>query len=349
MDLSNFFERNFEKEGLSEDRNNEINKLFDNIIRETPKTKKGFSVREFLMEMDDSDPEWREESDDEMDEEEIEDGEIVDGEIEDGEIENTEPIPMADPIPIFEEFEEEELEEGEIVDFQQMEENIEADDVGDENLDPAQIEFNERVRSFPAAIRQETKICKICHIPYSRKSLKRHLFDIHEIDDPNWEDYCEQYTVLPEFKKLELNKKDGLPQVKVRFSGKKNRTKNDVFPTKHLWGLKSFRKYVRNVDRNGSKKQKKIVQSDQMKREKKSRKVAFTRFGKYAQDKKYECSICKKRKRAFNASVFCHSNDDNQVPHTFCTPCVTKWTTLKGQKCPLCRESGVAIKIYHNE
>ena len=81
MDLSIFFERNFEKEGLSEDRNNEINIFFDNLIRETPKPKKGFSVREFLMEMDDSDPEWREETDDEMDKEEIEDGEIIDGEI----------------------------------------------------------------------------------------------------------------------------------------------------------------------------------------------------------------------------------------------------------------------------
>ena len=341
MDLVDCFERNFEKESVSEDRNNEIDMIFDNIIQETSKPKKGFSVREFIMEMDDSDPEWSVESDDE----------------------NTEPIPLAEPIPIFErEFEEEnpemeeredgeEMEEGddeEMEDFQQMEENIEADDVGDENLDPAKIEFNERVRSFPAGIRQETHICKKCHIPYSRKSLKRHLLDIHGIDTPNWEDYSEHYTVLPEFKKLELNKKTGLPQVKVRFAGKKNRTKNDVFPTKHLWGLKSFRKYVRNIDRNGSKKQKKIVQSDQMQREKKSRKVAFTRFGRYAQDKKYECSICKKRKRAFNASVFCHSNDDNQVPHMFCTPCVTKWTTLKGQKCPLCRESGVAIKVYHD-
>ena len=353
MDLINFLERNFEKEGLSEDRNNEINKLFDNLIRETPKPKKGFSVREFLMEMDDSDPEWREETDDEMDEEEIEDGEIVDGEIEDGEIENTEPIPMADPIPIFEEFEEENQEMEEREDPEEENEDLDQreDENGEdeeENIDPEREEYDSRVRSFPAGVRLESTNCKKCKLPYSKKSLKRHLMDKHQIDAASVEDYSDTFTVLPTFRKLQLNKKTGKPEVKVRFTGKKNKIKNDIFPTGQLWGLKSFRKSIKDLTKNGPKREKKIALSEQIKREKKLRKVAVNRFGRFAQENRYECSICKKRKRAFNASVMCHTNDDNVVPHTFCTPCLIRWTKKNNNSCPLCRSPGVPIKIYHN-
>ena len=348
MNLIDFFELNFEEETVTEERSNELDMLFQNFIEEVPEPKKEFSIREFLNEMDESDPEWGDENDETDD--------IMEA------MDFVEPNPMddrvfgedpEDEIPEIEEREEmedegnSEIEEND--EGQQIEEENDQREEGDENLDPARVEFKERVRSFPAGVRMETKICKKCKMPYSRKSLKRHLFDKHGIETSNWEDYCDSYTVLPTFKKLELNKKTGLPQAKVRFLGKKSRTKNDVFPTNQLWGLKSFRKYVRNITRNGPKKQKKIVLSDQMQREMKTRKIAFKRFGRYAQDNKYECSICMKRKRAFNASVFCHTNTDNTVPHTFCTPCVTKWAKVKGQKCPTCRESGVPIKIYHDE
>ena len=350
MDITAFFEKNFEEEEIDETQKQEINNLFDDFLGEMEKPKKEFSLREFIDNMDPSE----DESDDELEEREeppiIEPAQLM------------EPNHVMEPAPMEDTDEENEDEsENENGENFEDEENIDPDEERDqgedengenledeENIDPVRADYDSRVRSFPAGVRQETTNCTECELPYSKKSMKRHLMDKHDIDAECVDDYCETYTNIPTFKKLQMNKKTGKPEVKVRFTGKKNKIKNDVFPTSQLWALKSFRRYIRDLTENGSKREKKIVMSEQIKKEKKTRKVAVKRFGKFAQDNRYECSICRKRKRAFNASVMCHNNDDNVVPHAFCTPCLTKWTKKNNNSCPLCRAPGVPIKIYHN-
>ena len=321
MDLTSFFEKNFEDVEIDETKNDELNILFESFLEEMKPPKKRFSIEEFINDMDPS-------------EDEIED--------EPEEREQIPPAPAVEPAPIMEPEHETEEEDQEIND------NGENQDNEDENIDPERAEFDSRVRSFPAGVRLESTICKKCKLPYSKKSMKRHLLDKHNIDAACCEDYYERYTVLPTYRKIQLNKKTGKPEAKVRFTGKRGKIKNDIFPTGQLWGLKSFRKYVRDLKTNGSKREKKMVMSEQIKREKETRKMAVKRYGHFAHEEKFNCTICRRRKRAFNASVMCHDNDENAVPHAFCTPCLHRWMKVNSNKCPLCQTSGVPIKLYHN-
>ena len=312
MDLIHFFDTNFEEEQINEERSDELDNLFEDFLRENIKPKKEFSLKFFLEDMDPS-----------ADEDEEPDFESPSEETRE---------------PISDNFEggENILEEGEI--------NSEENNIK-ENKNKE--EFQTRLRDFPSGVREEVRICEECELPLSRKSMKRHLMDKHDIDTRDVDDYCVTKTVVPEFRKLETNSKTGRPQVRVKFRGKNGSTKMDCFPTNQLWGLSSFRKYIRNTTKNGTRRQKRIISSDQMKREKSTRKMAVKQYGRWAETRKYECSICKKRKRAINASVFCHNDDDNEVAHSFCTPCIRKWVKVKGESCPYCRREGVSIKIYH--
>ena len=332
MDLLNFFERNFETEEIEESQNEEINSNFESFL-ESEKRMKSFRVftagiHEFMDQMDPSEDEDEDDDEDEERDEER-DGERDGDRDEDGENITLNAFDLPQPDQPFEEEE-----------FGEMEDS-------EPEQNPEKERFESRISPFPASVRDDTRICLKCKLPLSRKSMKRHLKDKHNIDTSNIEDFCDSYTVKPEFEKLELNPKTNQPQVRVKFRGKRESQKKDVFTTNNLWGLKSFRKYIRNISKNGTRRQKRLVESDQIQREKAARKKAADRYGRYAGKNKYECPICRKRKSPINATMMCHNNGDNEVPHVFCNSCIKKWIKVKGGSCPLCTRPGVPIKIYH--
>ena len=214
--------------------------------------------------------------------------------------------------------------------------------------------FKKRTIPFPCASREDTVVCRCCKIPMNRRSLKNHLTKIHNIvfdDDEDWEDYAEETQVTTRIKKLKFNERTNEPEVQVVFQGESDgqpRKKIDVYPTKDVMGLKQFQKYVKRIEKNGNRNERRILKSEKLQQELKVTKIAHNHFGKWAH-KKFKCVICYKTKRGFNVSVWNHGNNPTDVPHAFCTTCINKWCKGdNGRLCPTCNGIGYPIKMYHS-
>ena len=225
-----------------------------------------------------------------------------------------------------------------------------------ENQERADVaKFNKRTVPFPFASRDDMVVCSPCNIPMNRRSLKAHLTKIHGIimdDDEDWEDYADTKRVRLRVKKLKKNRITTEPEAQVVFIGEMNgktRKKIDVFPTKDVMGLKQFQKFLQKIERNGSRAQKRILNSEKVQKEIETTRVARNHFGKWAK-KKFKCVICYKTKRGYNVAVWNHSTNQTDVPHAFCHKCINQWCKdgANGHQCPKCNDEGYPIKVYQN-
>ena len=215
--------------------------------------------------------------------------------------------------------------------------------------------FKKRTVPFPFASRDDMVVCSPCDIPMNRRSLKNHLTKIHQIimdDDEDWDDYAETKPVRLRLKKFKKNRVTNEPEVQVVFLGEMNgqiRKKIDVFQTKDVMGLKQFPKFIRKIERSGSRAQKRILGSEKVQKELETTRVARDYFGKWAK-KKIKCVICYKTKRGYNVAVWNHSTNQTDVPHPFCHKCINQWCKdgANGHQCPKCNDEGYPIKVYQN-
>ena len=111
-----------------------------------------------------------------------------------------------------------------------------------------------------------------------------------------------------------------------------------------VMGSTAFKKMAKEIKRGKNKKQKQLLKDAVLARKRFSVKKAKEELGKYGQHKS-TCGICADNTLGVKHAVFCHTDGNNIVPHTYCQGCIDQWSK-KRLTCPTCRRNGVPLRLY---
>ena len=111
-----------------------------------------------------------------------------------------------------------------------------------------------------------------------------------------------------------------------------------------VMGSTAFARMAKEIKRGKNKKQKQLLKDAVLARKRFSVKKAKEVLGKYGQHKR-ECAICGADTLGVKHAVFCHTDGNNSVPHTYCQGCIDQWSKRR-LTCPTCRRNGVPLRLY---
>ena len=194
-------------------------------------------------------------------------------------------------------------------------------------------------------------LCNFCPQILNRRSISRHMKNKHaEAIKLKW-----QYTVTkpkklrPSVQCLKWSKKnpddpnDRCITVGITWSNSVKRTYN----LGSMIGTKVVQAHLTKVKEGPPCNEKIIAESEFCKKMQEAWEKSKKENGKFGSKIEY-CAICHDEPCAVNKSVIYHPADPNNLHHLICSKCIAP--VMKADRsapCPICRQPGHGVRLYH--